>query len=619
MSTLDQGVQQAEVLTNNLSAIAAQNQEANRSANLEVSSIEQLADSNLSNAQAQGQLNNFASITTSSTTTTASSSSTTALTLAAAQTSATQQNERTYNSGSCCCFDETVPEVLEVTLEDVGIRYGYDAFNEWESEIYAFVIGRVSINIPLASSFTVLMNFGGDSFEVTIPSPLKSGGNSPYGGNTWYSVVVDVDDPWPPPYHNVFTKGTSLSQQFFCESKTLSVTGYTVGYDPFDVFEQRVSEVQLPEPVTLQVCPYLGTIAELQESESGGQITATVSVDNLPFIFPLEVGVAYGDVRWRADRSPDGSGGFVVNWVWEGGGTAPAEPVSTEVVIPPAAFRYFNEYGNPTNSSSNVFWAWDPFSKGYQLQVILLDWRWNGEWEYVGPRWSNYYTDVTLWEDGYEPASPYGGPPTYEFPDPAPVAGTLTIPEEMFGAAYVAYATVGGYTYLYLPERPPAGTTVTVVSGQRVDAGSFFINANVQGLTGKVTKVLLTLDFTKESEIGFTFNQEIAFDLYSPAGTMVNVLLPMSIGGTLKPIGQSVSGVLVFGDEFENSFSPVPDNGQLITGPPLVSGNYKPAQPFSTFNGQAGIGNWRIKCIDTVDLDDLIVNSISITVFGGGT
>lgn len=611
MSTLDQGVQQAEVLTDNLSAIAAQNQEANRSANLEVSSVEQLADSNLSNAQALGQLNNFASITTSSTTTTTSSSSTTALTLAAAQTSAAQQNERTYNSGSCCCFDETVPEVLEVTLEDVGIRYGYDAFNQWESEIYAFVIGRVSINIALGGSFIVLMNFGGQDFEVVIPSPLKSGGPG------WYAAVVDVDDPWPPPYHQVFAKGTSLNQQFFCESKTLSVTGYRLGDNPFDIFDKRVSEVELPEPVELEVCPYLGTIT-LQKSETDGEITATVSVDNLPFIFPLEVGVAYGDVRWRADRDPFGA----VNWIWEAGGTAPAEPVSTEVVIPPAAFRYFNQYGNPTNSSSNVFWAWDPFSKEYQLQVILLDWRWNGEWEYVGPRWSNYYTDVTLWEDDYEPPSPYGGPPTYEFPDPAPVAGTLTIPTTVEGdpQLYVAYASVGGYTYVYLPERPvPTGITVKVISGRRVDASSFFINANVQGLTGKVTKVLLTLDITKESEIGFTFNQEMAFDLYSPAGTMVNVLLPMSIGGTSRPIGQSVSGVLVFGDEFENSFSPVPDNGQLITGPPLVSGNYKPAQPFSTFNGQAGIGNWRIKCIDTVDLDDLIVNSISITVFGGGT
>ena len=63
MSTLDQGVRQADVLTDNLSAIAAQNQEANRNANLEVSSVEQLADSSLSSVQAQAQLSNFASIT----------------------------------------------------------------------------------------------------------------------------------------------------------------------------------------------------------------------------------------------------------------------------------------------------------------------------------------------------------------------------------------------------------------------------------------------------------------------------------------------------------------------------------------------------------------------------
>lgn len=453
MITLDQAVKDAEVLTDNLSAIAAQNQTANRSAILDVSSVEQLADSSLSSLQAQGQLNNFVSITTSSTTTTTSSSSTTELTLAAAQTSAAQQNSRTFNSGSCCCLavEETQPQVLNVTLEDVGIRYGFDAFNNWENENYAFVIGRVSINIPLGGSFFVLMDFGGDPFEVEIPSPLKTGGDSPYSLGTWFSISADVDDPWPPPYHQVFAKGTSLSQFLFCESKTLSVTGYRLGSNPFDIFESRVSNVQLPNPVALEICPYIGTVS-LQESQSDQEITATVSVDNLPFIFPLRIGVAYGDTRWRADYDPSGT----VNWIWEEGGTPPEEPILALIDIDASPFRYFDQFGNPTNTSSTVFWAWDVFSKQYQLQVILLDWRWNGQWEYVGPRWSNYYTNVTFWEEDFVPDPPYSGPPTYVFPEPESATDTLTIPEGFIGSTYVAFAVNGGYSSVVLPERPAA-------------------------------------------------------------------------------------------------------------------------------------------------------------------
>ena len=443
MSTLDQGVRQAEVLTDNLSAIAAQNQEANRNANLEISSVEQLADSSLSSVQAQAQLSNFASITTSSTTTTTSSSSTTALTLAAAQTSATQQSTRTNSSGSCCCFDQEDPQVLEVTLEDVAIRYGYDAFNQWESEIYAFVIGRVSINIALGGSFTVLMNFGGDSFEVTIPSPLKNGGPG------WYAAVVDVNDPWPPPYHQVFAKGTSLGQPSFCEEKILQVTGYRLGSDPFDTFETRVSEVELPGPVSLTACPYIGTLG-IQEAKNDTSVVATISVDNLPFILPLRVGVAYGDASWRSDTVASG-GSVSVNWVWEGFGPPAPTPQISEVTIGTAQYRYFNINGSPTNSSSSVYWAWDVFSKQYQLQLALLDWRWNGDWEYVGPRWSNDHTRVTFWDDDYEP-SPPGSPPNVIFPEPEAVTATFEKGADCY-STWIAYSIDGGYSLTVLPPK----------------------------------------------------------------------------------------------------------------------------------------------------------------------
>ena len=448
MSTLDQGVRQADVLTDNLSAIAAQNQEANRNANLEVSSVEQLADSSLSSVQAQAQLSNFASITTSSKTTSTSSSSTTALTLAAAQTSATQQSTRTNSSGSCCCFDQEDPQVLEVTLEDVAIRYGYDAFNQWESEIYAFVIGRVSINIPLASTFTVLMNFGGNYFEVTIPSSLKNGGPG------WYSAVVDVDDPWPPPYHQVFAKGTSLGQASFCEEKILRVTGYRLGNDPFGTFEKRVSGVELPDPVSLTVCPYIGTLG-IQEAKNNTNVVATISVDYLPFILPLRVGVAYGDASWRSDVISSG-GSISIGWVWQGGGPAPGStPQILEVTVGTAQYRYFNIYGSPTNSSSSVYWAWDVFSKQYQLQLALLDWRWNGDWEYVGPRWSNYYTEVIFWDDGYEP-SPPGSPPNVIFPEPEAVTATFGKGADCY-STWVAYSINGGYSLTVLPPKTGAG------------------------------------------------------------------------------------------------------------------------------------------------------------------
>ena len=479
MSTLDQGVQQAEVLTDNLSAIAAQNQEANRNANLEVSSVEQLADSSLSSVQAQAQLSNFASITTSSKTTSTSSSSTTALTLAAAQTSATQQSTRTNSSGSCCCFVDGDPQVLEVTLEDVAIRYGYDAFNQWESEIYAFVIGRVSINIPLASTFTVLMNFDGNYFEVTIPSPLKNGGPG------WYSAVVDVDDPWPPPYHQVFAKGTSLGQASFCEEKILRVTGYRLGNDPFGTFEKRVSGVELPDPVSLTVCPYIGTLG-IQEAKNNTNVVATISVDNLPFILPLRVGVAYGDASWRSDVISSG-GSISIGWVWQGGGPAPGStPQILEVTVGTAQYRYFNIYGSPTNSSSSVYWAWDVFSKQYQLQLALLDWRWNGDWEYVGPRWSNYYTEVIFWDDGYEP-SPPGSPPNVIFPDPQAVTATFGKGADCY-STWIAYSINGGYSLTVLPPKsaagcPPGGSHIVIINsnGAKDDNFNVFLNGSLLG------------------------------------------------------------------------------------------------------------------------------------------
>jgi len=491
MSTLDQGVRQAEVLTNNLSAIAAQNQEANRNANLEVSSVEQLAGSSLSGVQAQAQLSNFSSITTSSTTTTTSSSSTTALTLAAAQTSATQQSTRTNRSGSCCCFDQEDPQVLEVTLEDVEIRYGYDAFNEWESEIYAFVIGRVSINIPLASTFTLFMNFDGNSFEVTIPSSLKD------GGPNWYSAVVDVDDPWPPPYHQVFARGTSLGQPSFCEEKILSITGYAVGYDPFNVFEKRVSEVQLPGSVSLTVCPYIGTL-EIQEAKNDTEVIATISVDYLPFILPLRIGVAYGDSSWRSDTTSIG-GSVSVRWVWEGLSDEPStRPQILEVTIGTAQYRYFDINGSPTNNSSSVYWAWDVFSKQYQLQLALLDWRWNGDWEYVGPRWSNYFTEVTFWDDGYEPPPP-GSPPSIIFPEPKAVTATFAKGADCY-STWIAYSINGGYSRTILPPKSVVGCSpgahVAIININAVTDDNFdiFLNGNFLGsvdLSGNRYKAFL--------------------------------------------------------------------------------------------------------------------------------
>ena len=479
MSTLDQAVQQADALTDNLSAIAAQNQEANRNANLEVSSVEQLADSSLSSVQAQAQLSNFASITTSSTTTTTSSSSTRVLTLAAAQTSATQQSIRTKSSGLCCCDDEEDPQVLEVTLEDVEIRYGYDAFNEWESEIYAFVIGRVSINIPLASTFTLFMNFDGNFFEVTIPSSLK-------GGPGWYNAVVDLDDLWPPPYHQVFARGTSLRQPSFCEEKILSVTGYAVRNDPFNVFEKRVSEVELPDPVSLTACPYIGTLG-IQEAKNDTEVIATISVDYLPFILPLKVGVAYGDAFWQSDTVASG-GSVSVDWVWEGLGAAPSTtPQILEVTIGTAQYRYFDINGSPTNNSSSVYWAWDVFSKQYQLQLILLDWRWNGSWEYVGPRWDNYYNDVTFWPDDYEPQPPVSGPPSVIFPEPEAVTATFGKGEDCY-STWIAYSINGGYSDTILPPKSasdclPGGAHVLIanLNSARDDNFDIYLNGVLLG------------------------------------------------------------------------------------------------------------------------------------------
>lgn len=506
MATLDQALQEAKVLTANLSETARQNQEANRSGNFEVSAVEQLASPILS-VQKRSIVNNFKTISLATSTTSTSSSwgkeltlsvfgpgsvGSNSLALAAAQSSAAQQNKRKYNSGSCCCpsffkCDDFQSGPLTVTLEDVEIRYGYDSFDQWDNEIYAFVVGRVSIDMAIFGPLILHMDFGGQEFTVKIPSPLKT------GGSNWYSAVVDVLDPWPPPYHQVFTKGIRLNQAEICESKTLSVIDYSLGSNPFDLFECVVSEVIFPDPVTLEICPYIGTIsigeeASTVETEEGSieNVVATVSVDNLPFIFPLRVGVAYGDANWASTATAI-AGDVEVDWTWGGDGPEPsAKPEVLEVTIGAATYRYLTQDGFPSNYSSTVFWAWDVFSKKYELQLILLDWRWNegnlGEiepdgaigdgWEYAGPRWDSYYTDVDLWADdpgcrndvlgdnigscrdeSYKPPSPYGPPPTEPFPEPEPSTATFLKGADCY-KTWVVYSINGGYSRTELPPKP---------------------------------------------------------------------------------------------------------------------------------------------------------------------
>ncbi len=149
----------------------------------------------------------------------------------------------------------------------------------------------------------------------------------------------------------------------------------------------------------------------------------------------------------------------------------------------------------------------------------------------------------------------------------------------------------------------------------QVDGGSGFTDLAVGGLGASVTNVLLSVSLTKCGgllSIGssgvcnspdFSYNSEIVLGLYSPAGTYAGMVNQNDL------TGQTPGATVTW--NFQDSFS------SPVGGSSLVSGNYpnyKPADPFSIFNGEAPNGTWRLYYEDTAPGGPLSINFWSIAV-----
>lgn len=285
MSTLDQGVQQAEALTDNLSAIAAQNQQANRNSNNEANSAVQMTASSLSQQQAASQAQLYAATLGVQPTSSSSSqaSSAIALSTAAAVTSANRRNTRVTNAQECCC------EETKITISDLAVRYNYDDFARWQEPGYITVIGRITMDEP-PDWDTVL------TLKITnLSSPARSAS---------FSVVLsagiscqgDVCEYLDPPYTDVFNTSPTyckqiespaplcedvsfLTQPLLCEvCKIEYVSAYQIversrefssqyrGPGPYPYNQTIFPTVEGPDSTTespgllatVEICPYVG-------------------------------------------------------------------------------------------------------------------------------------------------------------------------------------------------------------------------------------------------------------------------------------------------------------------------------------------------------------------------
>ena len=313
MSTLDQGVQQAEVLTDNLSAIAAQNQQANRNSSSEANSAVQMTASSLSQQQATSQAQLYAATLGVQPTSSSSSqaSSATALRTAAAATSANQRNIKVTNAQECCC------EETKITISDLAVRYNYDDFARWQEPGYITIIGRITMDEPpdwdtvLTLKITNLSAPARSaSFSVVLSAGISYTGNISGALSEW--TYLD------PPYTDVFNTTPTyckqiepplplcedvslLTQPLFCEvCKIEYVSAYQIverprefssqynGPGPYPYNQKIFPTVEGPDSTTespgllatVEICPYVG------EFEFADTVKVGTNVFNSPYFSP---------------------------------------------------------------------------------------------------------------------------------------------------------------------------------------------------------------------------------------------------------------------------------------------------------------------------------------------
>jgi MYXO-CTERM domain-containing protein len=171
-----------------------------------------------------------------------------------------------------------------------------------------------------------------------------------------------------------------------------------------------------------------------------------------------------------------------------------------------------------------------------------------------------------------------------------------------------------------LPGTPAHALTVsnsaTFSPVLKVDGGVENTGLAITGLGASVTNISLSVSLTKcGSTINSdgtcvtnfppddSYNDDIGLYLLSPLGTIAALVLPYPLSSRS---GQDDGATVTW--NFDDSFS------KAVGGSSLLSGDYRPVDLFSIFNGQNPNGTWTLRYEDTTPIAPLSINSWSISV-----
>ena len=218
---------------------------------------------------------------------------------------------------------------------------------------YAVVTGKVTSSVAPQINLNVKIKylFSGTFGRITATIPRIIVKEEPAEG----------DPPPETPEAKFQLRIEGISDPFDCEQGSLQCTGWSGGGFPDAIIDENGDALpffELPEsPESFEVCPYVGTITANNFQLEENVATAELTVDKWPIFTPLKLTFSIGPKEWSYTLA----NGFT----WTGDGPEGPQPVTYERTFPTFLTGRFFAGG----------WEWD---------MILYDWRYNGYGEAPG-------------------------------------------------------------------------------------------------------------------------------------------------------------------------------------------------------------------------------------------
>jgi hypothetical protein len=245
-----------------------------------------------------------------------------------------------------------------IELSDIEVRYKRNNPAEFRpggilDPPYAVVTGKVTSSVAPQINLNVNIEylFSGTFGRITATIPRIIVKEEPAEG----------DPPPETPEAKFQLRIEAISDPFDCEQGSLQCTGWSGGGFPDAIFDENGDALpffELPEsPESFEVCPYVGTITANNFKLEENGATAELTVDKWPIFTPLKLTFSIGPKEWSYTLA----NGFT----WTGDGPEGPQPVTYERTFPTFLTGRFFAGG----------WEWD---------MILYDWRYNGYGEAPG-------------------------------------------------------------------------------------------------------------------------------------------------------------------------------------------------------------------------------------------